>query len=151
MPPNHAATPPVIAVLEDDERRREAMGRLLSENFSPYSVEFFDNAPDMAAWLPGHLPQVALICLDHDLGPNRVREGEVFDPGTGRDVVDRLCLCVPTCPVIVHTSNGAAAPGMVFALEAAGWEASRAVPFDDLARLTREWLPLVRERLGKEA
>lgn len=138
-----------IAVLEDDARRREAMERLLSEHFPRYSAVFFDNAPDMIAWLSAHLPQTALLCLDHDLGPNLLRGGEAFDPGTGRDVVNHLCRFAPTCPVIVHTSNYLAAPGMLMALEAAGWKAARAVPFDDLVWLTREWLPLVRDRLER--
>jgi hypothetical protein len=132
----------VIAVLEDDARRHEAMERLLSEHCAAYTTMFFDNAPDMIAWLPANLPHVALICLDHDLGPNQVRDGEVFDPGTGRDVVNQLCLYAPSCLVIVHTSNYLAAPGMMLALEEAGWDVARAVPFDDLVWLTREWLPI---------
>lgn len=140
----------MIAVLEDDERRRDAMARLLAETVADARPVFFDNVPDMIAWLPDALPQIALICLDHDLGPNHIRAGEVFDPGTGRDVVNTLCLYVPSCPVIIHTSNYVAAPGMLMALEEAGWEATRAVPFDDLAWLARDWMPLVRERLSVE-
>lgn len=110
----------IIALLEDDERRQNTMARLLAENFAVHCPVFFDNAPDMIAWLPGYLASVALICLDHDLGPNRKRAGEVFDPGTGRDVVNCLCLLEPSCPVIIHTSNYLAVPGMTMALEEVG-------------------------------
>lgn len=59
----------------------------------------------MIAWLTNNLSSVTLISLDHDLGPNRERKGEVFDPGIGREVVDFLVSQKPTCPVIIHTTN----------------------------------------------
>jgi hypothetical protein len=37
------------------------------------------------SWLGSNLNGVKLICLDHDLGANRVLSGEIQDPGTGRD------------------------------------------------------------------
>jgi hypothetical protein len=79
------------------------MCSILADLRLPYEAQFFDNAPDMIAWLEKHLTEVVLISLDHDLGANRQRSGKVFDPGTGRDVVDFLVQHPPGCPVIVHT------------------------------------------------
>src|SRR5262249_54281609 len=81
-------------------------------------------------WLRQPGVRLALLCLDHDLGPNRRRDGEVFDPGTGRDVVDYLLTWEPACPVIVHSSNGPAAAGMRQALKEAGWVHARDVPLN---------------------
>ena len=77
-----------IAILDDDSDRIDEMRRCLLARVHEYEVMCFDNAPDIIEWLQGHLEATALICLDHDLGPNRHRDGDVFDPGTGRDVAD---------------------------------------------------------------
>jgi len=110
---------------------------------------FFDNAPEMLAWLRHHLSQVALLCLDHDLGPNRRERDRIFDPGCGRDVVDYIAGQEPRCPVVIHTTNSQAAPGMVEALEARGWQVDRVVPFSDLSWLQLAWLR-VTERLSPD-
>jgi hypothetical protein len=135
-----------IAVLEDEERREQVMRSLLAEH-PQFQAQFFDNAPDMINWLGSHLAEVVLICLDHDLGPNRQRSGQVFDPGTGRDVVDFLIQHSPQCPVIVHTSNGFSAPGMMFAFEYANWTAIRVVPYNDLDWVTQAWAKAVKTNL----
>jgi hypothetical protein len=122
------------------------MRGILAEH-ARFQVQFFNNAPDMIHWLGSHLKETVLICLDHDLGPNRQRSGQVFDPGTGRDVVDFLVEHPPTCPVIVHTSNGYSAPGMMFAFEYAGWTAIRVVPYNDLDWITEKWAKAVKESL----
>jgi len=67
-----------MAILEDDERRTDAMRVRLRQTFPNYESVFFDNAPNMIEWLRDHLASTVLICLDHDLGPNRIRNGEVF-------------------------------------------------------------------------
>lgn len=85
--------------------------------------------------------------MDHDLGPNRQRNGEVFDPGTGRDVVDSLVQKTPICPVIVHTSNGDCAPGMMFALEYACWTKHRVVPYDGHAWIDQVWAKAMKQYL----
>jgi hypothetical protein len=136
-----------IAVLEDDDRRREEMARLLAEHLPGCEAIFFDNAPDMIAWLKEHLSEVVLLCLDHDLGPNRTRGNEILDSGCGRDVVDAVAGHEPCCPVVIHTTNSYAAPGMVFALEEGGWRVERVVPFSDLEWLPKVWLATVRTQL----
>lgn len=137
-----------VAILEDDERRRNGMQPLLTELFPTSPAMFFDNAPDMLAWLPEHLAKVMLLCLDHDLGPNRKRDGEVFDPGCGRDIADFVAGHSPSCPVVIHTTNSYAAPGMVEVMEQAGWRVSRVVPFSDLEWLTLSWRPTILEAMG---
>lgn len=77
-----------IAILDDDPERIEAMVHALSSHLPDIAPATFDNAPEMIDWLGEHLSQCRVICLDHDLGPNRTRDGNVLDPGTGRDVVD---------------------------------------------------------------
>jgi hypothetical protein len=136
----------VIALLEDDPRRTRAMIDA-ARCVSPAPVLIFDNAPDMLDWLRDYVDCAMLIALDHDLGPSRAREGERFEPGVGRDVVDYLADCPPVCPVVIHSSNSPAALGMQFCLEAAGWTVARVFPYDDLAWIERDWLPQVQRLL----
>jgi len=131
---------PTILVLEDDEERAAVMKRILAERFDQFEHVFFDNAPDTITWLRENLKEAALICLDHDLGPNQYHGDEVFDPGTGRDVVDYLATKPPRCPVIVHTTNSWAAPGMEMALAEMGWKCSRVIPSADLKWIRTAWV-----------
>src|SRR5215208_5877028 len=62
------ATSKVIAILEDNPARAAAMKSALHRRFPDAEAIFFDNAPDMVAWLPGNLPTVCLLSLDHNLG-----------------------------------------------------------------------------------
>ncbi|MBD3562710.1 hypothetical protein H6S82_28280, partial [Planktothrix sp. FACHB-1355] len=100
-----------ITILEDNLERKAEMKRYLGEFFSTRSAIFFDNAPDAIAWLKECLQFCALISLDRDLGSSYWRDGEIFDPGTGRDVVDYLVAAKVQCPVIIHSSNYAEAGG----------------------------------------
>ncbi len=133
----------VIAILDDDAPRRQAMAEVLRRGAPSLPTAFFDNAPDMIAWLRENLGNVCLLCMDHDLGPNRVRDNETFDPGTGRDVADFLATHAPVCPVLIHSTNAEAAQGMQIALQEAGWSVQRVSPFGDLAWIQAEWFPRV--------
>jgi hypothetical protein len=133
----------VIAVLDDDEGRLACMRRCLC-GFPNLKAQFFDSAPDMIEWLRSHLGTVVAISLDHDLGPNRLREGLAFDPGTGRDVADFLAQYVPSCPVLICTTNSLARPGMELVLSDGGWQTTRVIPAGDLAWINREWMPALR-------
>lgn len=140
-----------IAILDDEPERLQAMRPLLRSQFPSLATTTFDNAPDMLNWLREHLESCALICLDHDLGPNRTRHGEVFDPGIGRDVVDFLATRQPTCHVIIHTTNVDAAPGMELALRDARWSCSRIVPYEDRLWIREVWLDEVTRVLASAA
>jgi hypothetical protein len=133
----------IIAILDDESDRLRAMSRLLARRLPGFVVRFFDNAPDMVLWLKEHLRSCALLSLDHDLGPNRVRDGEEFDPGIGRDVVDFLATCIPACPVVIHSTNSLAAPGMQDVLETAGWAHYKVVPYKHLLWIKETWIEQV--------
>jgi hypothetical protein len=139
---------PYIAILEDEGVRTAAMRVRLRESFPQYNCVFFDNAPDMIQWLHDHLRSTGLISLDHDLGPNRIRNGEAFDPGTGQDVVNYLATKQPLCPVIIHTANYLAAPGMELMLNESGWACSRVIPVNGLEWIDSAWVPKIRKYLG---
>ena len=133
-----------VAILEDDPNRIAAMRACLTESLPGIEVVVFEHAQEMIAWLDQHLGEVVLISLDHDL-PLRDHEDQTLDCGTGRQVADYLALTPPTCPVIVHSSNGFSAPGMCFALKDAGWPCSRVYPCDDTAWIASVWA----EQVGK--
>lgn len=139
---------PHIVILEDDEERTAAMRNQLSKSLPHYDCVFFDNAPDMIEWLRNHLTSTVLISLDHDLGPNRIRNREVFNPGTGQDVVNCLATQKPLCPVIIHTSNYLAAPGMELMLSDSGWVCSRIIPLNNLEWIDNAWAVEIRKYLG---
>src|SRR4051794_21650168 len=103
---------PCIVILDDEPHRIDEMKRCLSQNLLHDDVVVFDNAPEIIAWLKQYASRAELICLDHDLGPNRMIDGCTIDPGIGRDVANYLATISPVCPVIVHTTNSLAAPGM---------------------------------------
>src|SRR5688572_28696794 len=102
-----------VAILEDTAARVVEMRKVLHVLLPSLEVITFDSAPDCVDWLPTCLQDAALICLDHDLGPTRDRAGARFDPGIGRDVVDVMAMYPAVCPVIVHSSNSLAVPGML--------------------------------------
>jgi hypothetical protein len=104
-------------------------------------VVHHDNVPDTLEWLRENVGQTILVALDHDLGPSRLRDGQRFEPGIGREVADFLAERSPVCPVIIHSSNSPAAEGMLCCLQGAGWSVTRVYPFDDLAWVDRDWKP----------
>src|SRR5262249_52296668 len=66
-----------------------------------------------------------LIGLDHDLELQPGPDGRCIDTGTGREMADYLASKAPACPVILHTTNAAAAVGMEMVLREAHWETHR--------------------------
>jgi len=139
-----------IAILDDDDKRVATMRNVLAESLPHYEPVFFDNAPDMIEWLQNHLRSTVLISLDHDLGPNRTRNEEAFDVGTGQDVVNCLTTQQPLCPVIVHTANYLAAPGMELMLNDSGWTSSRVIPVNNLDWIDHAWMNEIRRYLGNQ-
>lgn len=120
--------PLTIAILDDDPSRIQAMKESVSRQLPRCREVTFDNAPDMIEWLQKHWMEASILSLDHDLGLERVRNGELFDPGTGRDVVNYLATQTPFCPVLIHTSSGFAAAEMEIVLEGSGWQSSCVTP-----------------------
>jgi len=136
-------TVPIVAILEDDERRREAMLQELAAE-TGVKVIVFPRAHEMIAWLGDHLGECSVISLDHDL----VSLVKGDDPGSGTDVVLFLCGREPSCPVVVHTSNPLAAPSMKYFLTEAKWLNERVAPFNDLEWVGVAWAPVVRAMLA---
>ena len=138
---------PCIVILDDEPHRIDEMKRCLTGNQLGDNVVIFDNAPKMIAWLGQFASHAALICLDHDLGPNRTIDGRPFDPGIGRDVANYLGTIKPVCPVIVHTTNSLAAPGMKMVLDDAEWNHTAVVPYDDIRWIREAWIDAVKAAL----
>ena len=136
-----------IVLLDDEQDRISAMRPLLASEFAGLEVVIFENAPDLLAWLQRFHHQMCIVCLDHDLGPNQERSGAVFDPGTGRDVADWLATLAPCCPIVIHTTNYLAAPGMVAVLEDAGWNVLRVSPYGDTDWIGEDWIDAIRAAL----
>ena len=132
----------IVAILEDSAGRIAEMHACLTEALPTFRTIFFENAFEMIAWLKGHLGEVALISLDHDL-PLTDRMGKLIECGDGRIVADFLASLPPTCPVIVHSSNGYCAPGMFFTLKEKGWPTARIVPYEDDKWVREAWRPLL--------
>ncbi len=137
----------LVAVLEDDKARCTEMERSLRLAVPDISFEFFDNAPDMMAWLARHIDEVALVSLAYDLGPSRLRDGMLFNPGTGRNAIDFLVEMDGSFPVIVHAANNARGQSMLSALESAGWPSFRVKAKDGLDWIDSRWSPRVVEVL----
>ena len=131
--------PDTIAILDDEPDRLDAMVPILRKRYPRLNAVTFDNAPDINAWFADNLECCVLICLDHDLGPNRKRDGAVFDPGIGRDVSDYLATREPCCPIITHTTNTDARPGMISTLEDAEWKVSYVSPYSDVLWVREVW------------
>ena len=137
-----------IAILDDENDRIQAMLAVLRQRFPKQKVVTFDCAPDMNDWLRDNAATCDLICLDHDLGPNRKRDGVVFDPGIGRDVADLLATLSPSCPIIIHTTNTDARPGMIEVLEEQGWTVTYVSPYDDVLWIGEVWISEVATALN---
>jgi hypothetical protein len=137
-----------VAILEDCPERVAEMRACLAELLPNHSPAFFDDAGEMLAWLAEHLPEVALISLDHDLRLPTDADDRRCDPGTGRMVADYLAGQPPVCPVIVHSSNDHFAPGMLQVLLEMEWPCRRVYPFDEHRWVRAAWAAEVRRLIA---
>jgi hypothetical protein len=128
----------VVAILEDNDDREAAMKREISKLLHNCIAISFADAHDMIKWIEKNLLRVTLFSLDHDLN-EKSAVAAAHDLGTGRDVADFLATLLPTCPVIIHSSNAAAALGMSEQLRLAGWPISRVYPHDDIQWISDDW------------
>ena len=139
-----------LAVLEDDERRLEAMRRILRRRMPEFDVVAFDVFEDMIRFLEQSLSQLIVISLDHDLPVLVTEDGARRDAGSGRDVADHLASKAPACPILIHSTNEPAALGMERVLREIGWRTERVAPYGDLDWIPEIWLPAIR-RLALES
>ena len=136
-----------IVIVEDNADRQAVMRRLLADRFDTFDARFFDNAPDAIAFLAANLADTLVVALDNDLDMKPGPDGRPVDQGEGRHVAEFLAARPPTCPVVIHTTNGPAAVAMEELLRAAGWKTRRVVPFDDMAWIESDWFPAVRRAI----
>ncbi len=132
-----------VAILDDKEPRRAEMARSLPEAVPDVELEFFDNAPDMISWLARNMDDVKAVSLAYDLGPTRMRDGVMYNPGTGRHVVNFLVEMDTSIPVVVHTSNSKGVSRMQATLERAQMALHRVKPGKDLKWIPAKWVPYV--------
>jgi hypothetical protein len=97
------------------------------------------------------LDGLRLIVLDHDLELLPAADGQLVDPGTGRDVADYLAAQAPVCPIVIHTTNAPAGVGMQTVLEEAGWTVTRVVPYGSHEWIGQTWLRAVRDAITETA
>ena len=109
----------VLLVLEDAPGRLE---RIRAAAPPHLTVRAFDRVAGLVAWLEASCGPPALITLDYHLASRA--------HGTGLDAALFLAgLPAPLCPVLVHTSDTAAAGDVVELLRGRGWRVE-ASPFE---------------------
>jgi CheY-like chemotaxis protein len=140
-----------IVILEDNPDRREAMARYLADRLYSFDAAYFESPQPMLAYLREHLGEAICISLDHDMELVDDGAGRLVDPGSGREVADFLAGHPPQCPVILHTTNTAAADGMASALTHTGWKVYRVAPWGDLEWVHVEWGRTVRRAIVEAA
>ncbi|MEZ6147477.1 MAG: cyclic-phosphate processing receiver domain-containing protein [Planctomycetaceae bacterium] len=149
-----------ILILEDCIERQALMETCLAKGFPDYNVSFDRDANAFCERVRRDgLADVALIALDHDLEMILDDSGQLYDPGTGRDVAECLAQLDPVCPVIIHSTNSPAAVGMEQCLQDAHWTTHRVIPFvspvsrgsDDAAPANAEWIRTVWYRTCRKA
>ena len=141
----------MIAILEDDPGRIAVMAECLSALGVGGRARWFTAAPTMIDWLAGHVGELALMSLDHDLMMLPDPDGRLRDPGDGRDVARLLATRQPVCPVIIHSSNELRALEMADALRAAGWQVTRVLPRLGPDWIETQWIAQVRALLSLPA
>lgn len=137
-----------IAILEDDARRIEMMLAILLAKLPDNEAQFFNASADIRRFLEQHWAGIAVVSLDHDLELVTGEDGQLIDPGTGREVADFLAERPPTFSVVIHSSNHFAAIGMNSVLQDSKWPTIRVAPYDDLAWIAEAWWPAMNEAIG---
>jgi hypothetical protein len=133
----------MLLMLEDNAERVRRFTATLRRIDPNLPLRIWHNAWTMIREVQTHLSAARLISLDHDLDPE---EGDRDDPGTGWDLTKVLAALPPSCPVIVHTSNGERAEWMCGEFELGGWEYHRVPPLGD-DWIERDWRRVVRRIL----
>jgi hypothetical protein len=129
----------LLLLLEDNPDRLRPMLEVLALMLPRHRVQVEDDASSAINWFATNQAYVELISLDHDLDSVPRHEAVLVDHGCGRDVSRFLATCVPSCPVIVHTTNVMAGTDMQLDLRRAGWIDFRVYPFDGHAWVDKTW------------
>lgn len=140
-----------IVILEDNAERREEMNVFLRDRFYTFESVFFTNPQDCNTYLEKHLFETILICLDHDIELIDQGNGNLIDPGTGRDVAEMLAKRKPNCPILFHSTNSHAVHAMKDLLEESGWSTYSVSPWGGVEWIKASWYPTVRKLLLRSA
>jgi hypothetical protein len=133
----------LIAILEDNRERIDAMRRWLDDRFRMYETYVSNDPETFNSTLEQRWNELLLISLDHDLFEGR----DGLPDDDGMTVATFLATREPRCPIVIHSSNTPAALRMKRMLDRKGWTVSRVIPFDDTAWIVDDWIPTVRRRL----
>ena len=133
----------MIFVLDNGPARIEAIWKSLRSRELDKATTIVDNVPDAIFWLSRNLHNCGVISLTHDLGGEQIRDGFLWDPGTGRDIANYLAERSPVCPVILHTDNFFVRPQMQCILDRGEWSHSFVAPGNRMDWVEKEWLPKV--------
>jgi CheY-like chemotaxis protein len=117
-----------ILMLEDDRERLDRFAKVLASRLRSAQFDYWRSAPEFITAYEQLEQYPHLIALDHDLF---VDHPDDPDPGDGRDVARFLANRPPSCPVLIHSTNGPAADNMLFTLRDAGWRVERIAPIGD--------------------
>ena len=98
-----------VLMLEDNRERLDRFAAVLMACAPACKFLHWRNAHRMIRECPPYLASCRLICLDHDLD---CVAGE-SDPGDGLDVARYLAPLQPSCPIVIHSSNGDRATRML--------------------------------------
>ncbi|MEM0914389.1 MAG: cyclic-phosphate processing receiver domain-containing protein [Planctomycetota bacterium] len=112
-----------VLILDDDRDRVERFTAVCDGLGLDYRV--WTSAYRFAEEVAECVPSAALISLDHDLIDE---QGDADVLGDGLIAAQALAELEPSCPVIVHTTNGFAAPEMMSLLAESGWQTVRLAP-----------------------
>ncbi|MFO0979697.1 MAG: cyclic-phosphate processing receiver domain-containing protein [Planctomycetaceae bacterium] len=119
---------PIIAVLEDEQRRISAIRTAARQYFVGCELRIFVSAREMIAWLSTVPSDVCILSLDCDLDLSAVSDNQC---GTGEDVTAYLASDRSDYSVLIHSSNAMRAPAMHMELILAGCRRVALCPFKD--------------------
>lgn len=119
---------PILAILEDDQRRITAIRDAARTFLCEYELRLFLSAHEMVKWLSTRPRELCLISLDCDLDATLAQDASC---GSGEDVVALLIHTGQDYPVLIHSSNAMRAPSMHMELAMAGFLRIGLCPFRD--------------------
>ena len=115
-------------MLEDDLDRIDRFNTIVARHHRPISLAIERTAPSSIDRYKELDVIPDLICLDHDLMPDCDSDP---DPGDGRDVSRFLITRFASSPVLIHSTNSAAADSMIFSMREHGWFVDRISPIGE--------------------
>jgi hypothetical protein len=132
-------------MLEDDLDRIDQFNSVLAGHPRPISLAISRTAPSFIDRYKTLDVIPDLICLDHDLMPDSENDP---DPGDGRDVSRFLNTCFAASPVLIHSTNSAAADSMMFSMREHGWFVDRISPIGE-DWIESYWFPSALDMVAK--